>query len=126
MADEDLSFDLDAAGLRADYADIGAYVEALAHKLELALPAQTVVERRSKKFLSREKVVESITVALGDHRYGLRVDGHRVQASRAKVVRDVTIKTEPLELDDWIRSLAGELQARAAQSAEARAALERL
>ena len=43
MAEDDLSFDLDAAGLRADYADIGAYVEALAHKLELALPAQTTV-----------------------------------------------------------------------------------
>ena len=43
MADEDLSFDLDAAGLRVDGADISAYVEALAHKLENALPAQTDV-----------------------------------------------------------------------------------
>jgi hypothetical protein len=126
MAEDDLSFDLDAAGLRADHADMAAYVEALAHKLELALPAQTTVERRAKRFLSREKVVESIRVELGEHRYLLRADGHRVEAARAKAVRDVTIKTEPLEVDDWVRALAGELQARAAQSAEARAALERL
>jgi hypothetical protein len=126
MADDDLSFDLDAAGLRVDSADVAAYVEALAHKLELALPAQTEVRRRSKRLLSREKVVESIHVQLGDHSYALQAQGHRVQATRGKAVRNVTIKTEPLELDDWVRSLAGELQARATESAEARAALERL
>jgi hypothetical protein len=126
MAEDDLSFDLDAAGLRADHADMRAYVEALAHKLELALPSMTTVERRSKRFMSREKVVEGIQVALGDQRYALRIDGTRVQCSRAKAVRDVTIKTEPLEVDDWVRALAADLQARAAQSAEARAALERL
>jgi len=119
-------FDLDAAGLRVDHADIAAYVEVLAHKLELALPAQTTVVRRSKRFMSREKVVESIAVQLGDHRYAVRVDGHRVQANRGKAVRDVTIRTESLELDDWVQALAGELRERATESAEARAALERL
>jgi hypothetical protein len=126
MAEDDLSFDLDAAGLRADSSDMKAYVEALAHKLELALPAQTTVDRRSKRFMSREKVVETIQVNLGDFRYDLRADGHRVQCSRAKAVRDVTIKTEPLGVEEWVRALAADLQARAAQSAEARAALERL
>jgi hypothetical protein len=126
MAEDDRSFDLDAAGLRADSADVAAYVEALARKLELSLPAQTVVERRSKRLLSREKVVESIEVHLGDFRYRLSVDGRRVQASRAKAVRDVTIKTDALELDDWMRALADDLRARADESAEARAALERL
>src|SRR5262249_13295858 len=103
-----------------------AYVEALAHKLELALPAMTQVDRRSKGFLSREKIVQRIQVSLGDYRYLLQADGGRVQCSRAKTVRDVTIKTEPLEVDDWVRAMAPDLQARAAQSAEARAALERL
>ena len=126
MAEDDLSFDLDAAGLRVEGADIAAYVEALAHKLEIALPAQTTVQRRAKKFLSREKVVESIAVQLGDHRYALRVRGHSVEASRGKSVRNVTIRNEPLELDDWVRALAGDLRARAAESAEARAALDRL
>jgi hypothetical protein len=126
MADDDLSFDLDAAGLRVDNADVAAYVEALAHKLEIALPAQTTVQRRSKKFLSREKVVESIQVQLGEHSYALRAHGHRVEASRGRTVRNVTIRNEPLELDDWVRALAGDLRARAAESAEARAALDRL
>src|SRR3954447_578596 len=118
-----MDFDLDAAGLRADSADLKTYIEVLARKFEAALPAQTTVERRSKRMLSREKVVESVLVHLGDVRYELRADG---RASRAKVVRDVTIKTEPLELEEWVRALAGELQTRAEESAEARAALERL
>ena len=126
MADDDLSFDLDAAGLRVDSADVAAYVEALAHKLEIALPAQTTVQRRAKKFLSREKVVDSIQVQLGDHSYALKAHGHRVEASRGKAVRNVTIRNEPLELDDWVRALAGDLRARAAESAEARAPLDRL
>ena len=116
-------FDLDAAGLRADSADLKAYIEVLARKLELALPAHCVVERRSKRMLSREKVVESIRVDLGELRYEVRADA---RASRAKVVRDSTIKTEPLELDAWVRALGNDLSARAADSADARAALERL
>jgi hypothetical protein len=126
MGDDDLSFDLDAAGLRVDNADVAAYVEALAHKLEHALPAQTTVRRRARKFLSREKVVEAIEVRLGDHSYALHAHGHRVEASRGKSVRNVTIRNEPLEVDDWVRALADDLRARAAESAEARAALDRL
>src|SRR3954454_20012340 len=118
-----MDFDLDAAGLRADSADLKTYIEVLARKLELALPGQTTVDRRSKRLLSREKVVETITVALGDFVYELRANG---QASRAKAVRGVTIKTEPLAVDDWVQALADDLSARADESAEARAALERL
>ena len=118
-----MDFDLDAAGLRADSADLKTYIEVLARKFESALPTHTVVERRSKRMLSREKVVESISVTLGDFLYELRSNG---QASRAKAVRGVTIKTEPLALDDWVQALADDLSARADESAEARAALERL
>ena len=121
MADD--SFDLDAAGLRADGADLDAYVEVLARKLEDALPQQTEVRRRSKGFLSREKVVDTIDVRLGEYRYTLARGG---QASRAKEVRGVVIKREELGLEAWVGGLAGELRELAAGSAEARAALERL
>jgi hypothetical protein len=124
MADD--SFDLDAAGLRADGADLDAYVEVLARKLEDALPAETDVRRRSKGLLSRTKLVEAIEVVLGDNRYELRRHGRRVEATRAKQVRGVVIKREPLELRDWVDGLTGELREQASGSAEARAALERL
>jgi hypothetical protein len=122
----DDSFDLHAAGLRADGADLDAYVEVLARKLEDALPAETEVRRRSKGLLSRTKVVDAIEVALGDHRYELRRHGRGVEATRAKAVRGVVIKRESLELQAWVNGLTGELREQAAGSAEARAAFERL
>jgi hypothetical protein len=117
------SFDLDAAGLRADGADLAAYIEVLARKLEDALPRNTEVRRRSKGFLSREKVVDTIEVSLGEFRYTLQRDG---AATRAKEVRGVVIKREDIALEAWVGGLAGELREMAAGSAEARAALERL
>ena len=117
------SFDLDAAGLRADGADLAAYIEVLARKLEDALPRQTEVRRRSKGFLSREKVVDTIEVTLGEYRYSIARGG---RATRAKEVRGVVIKREELGLEAWVGGLAGELREMAAGSAEARAALERL
>ena len=124
--DESFDFDLAAAGLRADGADQMASVEALARKLELALPGRARVQRRSVRFLSSQKRVESIDVDLGDWSYALRSDGHNVSTLRGQTVRGVTIKREELALEAWVRSLATHLHALSESSAEARAALERL
>src|SRR3954464_7548310 len=78
------SFDLDAAGLRADSGDLAAYVEVLARKLEDALPRQTEVRRRSKGFLSREKVVDTIEVTLGEFRYTLPRGGPAARAAEGR------------------------------------------
>ena len=61
------SFDLDAAGLRADGRDVTAGVDVLAVKLEAALPLQCRVERRSAACRT-EKVVEAIEVRAGGGR----------------------------------------------------------
>jgi hypothetical protein len=124
MADD--SFDLDAAGLRADGADVADYVEVLARKLQAALPAETQVRRRAKGLLSREKVVEAIDVTLGEYRYALRQGRRGVEATRAKEVRGVVIKREPLELSAWVDGLTAELRELAAGSSRAREAFDRL
>jgi hypothetical protein len=124
MTDDD-SFDLDAAGLRADGADVGAYVEVLARKLEDALPRETVVKRRSKGFLSREKVVDTIEVTLGDACYTLAHKHGRVETARAKAVRGVVIKREPVDLPAWVGALTADLREMAAGSASAREAFEK-
>ena len=124
--EEDSTFDLDAAGLRADGPQLLAAVEVLARKLEISLPRSCVVQRRRARMLSKQRVVASIVVTLGTTRYGLEVDGVRVDADRRQEVRGVVIKREPLAVADWLDALAAELREQAADSAEARAALERL
>jgi hypothetical protein len=60
--DDEPTFDLDAAGLRADGADLLIGIEVLARKLEEALPQATHVRRRARRLLSKDKVVEHVEV----------------------------------------------------------------
>lgn len=119
------SFDMVAAGLRADATDLNAFVEALAVKLEGALPGRVAIVRRGGLF-SRSKAVREISVDMGDCRYTLVSDGGRIETARRNEVRGIAIKSEQLELDDWISGLSRELEAAARESADGRQALERL
>jgi hypothetical protein len=126
----DETFDLSAAGLRADGTDLRISVEVLAAKLESSLPGRTRVERRGGGLLGRgEKHVRQIQVDLGSDsgtRYQLSIDGDRVEGFRERKSGGIAIKREPLDPDAWIAALTEELQAEAQRSAEARAALEGL
>ena len=120
------SFDLDAAGLRADGAGLSTDIEVLAAKLEDALGSRVAVERRGKGLFARQKVVRRVEVRLGTRRYALDVDGDAVDAGCEQEVRGVVIKREQLDLAGWLRRLTDDLREQAVDSAEARAALERL
>ena len=122
---EPMRTELFAASLRADYTDIKAYLEALAAKLEGALPNNTEVTRQSGLF-SREHPVKEVMVSLGDYQYriGRERQGPLV-AMRAKIVRGIVLKPEQMPVDQWIEDLSEALAGVAGQSAQARAALER-
>ncbi len=122
---EPLKMELFAASLRADYTDAKAFLEALAVKLEGSLPQHTTVTRHNSLF-SREHPVKEIAVSLGDYQYriGRERQGPLV-TQRAKVVRGIVLKTEQIAIEQWIEELAAGLAQIAANSAQARAALER-
>ena len=126
----DETFDLSAAGLRADGTDLRISVEVLAAKLESSLPGRTRVERRGGGLLGRgEKHVRQIQVELGSGSgttYQLTIYGDRVEGFRERKSGGIAIKREPLDPDAWIAALTEELQSEAQRSAEARAALEGL
>lgn len=100
------------------------FVEELAAKLEGALPGQVTVERKGGLF--GEKRVRRLTVTLGDQRYDLQVEKAGPETTRAKAVRGIVLKTEPLTLDTWIDDLSRSLAEQARSSEQARLALERL
>jgi hypothetical protein len=126
VSDED-SFDLAAAGLRVDGADLTMSVEVLASKLEQALPGVARVVRRGGGLLGRgEKRVREVRVELGTSCYQLAVDGPRVEGFRERQVGGIAIKREPLDPDAWIAALTADLREQAERSAQARTALEKL
>ncbi len=122
---EPMRTELFAASLRADSADIQAFLEALAVKLQGSLPDNTIVTRHNSLF-SRERPVKEVVVSLGEYQY--RVGRERqgpLVARRAKVVRGIVLKTEQIQMDQWIEELSEALAWVAGQSAQARTALER-
>ncbi len=123
---EPLQVDLFAASLRADMTDLKAFMEALATKLEGALPMQTAITRQSSLF-SREHPVKEIAVTFGDFQYRLTRErqGSPLIAQRAKVVRGIVLKTEQIPVEQWIEELAQLLAQEAERSMQARMALER-
>ena len=123
-----MDFDLVAASLRADSRDLDGFFPALAARLEGAMPpGRARIQRKSKGFLSREKIVQAIEVDMGDSTYTCARGGRLgVQASRRKVVRGIALSTEELPLETWIDALAADLAAEAQASAEARERLGRM
>jgi hypothetical protein len=124
---DEAGFDLAAAGLRLDGADLAMSVQMLATKLEQALPGWARVERRGGGLLGRgEKRVRSVHVEVGSCSYELAVDGARVEGFRVRQSGGIAIKRESLDPNAWIAALTADLRAEAERSAQARAALEKL
>jgi hypothetical protein len=117
----DESFDLAAAGLRGDSAELSTSLEVL------ALPGRAHAERRGAGVLGRgKKRVRSLRVDLGSSCFQLVVDGERLEGFRERQVGGIAIKREPLQAAEWVAALTETLRAEAEHSADARLALERL
>lgn len=121
MSEDD--FELVAASLRADASDLRVFVDVLAEKLAGALPDRTSVEHAGR---FGGKRIRGIAVRLGDAEYRLDHDPPEVACQRRTLVRGIALKTEDLQLDEWIERLSRDLAQEAGSSERGRAALARL
>jgi hypothetical protein len=125
-ADGPFELDLLTASLRAGSADLSAFVESLAVKLEDAIPNLVQVQR-GRSGLRGPKTVRRITIDAGTERLELVCEGgSRIQTRRARVSGGITLKTEPLDIEAWLTTLSGALAQEAGHSERTRQALERL
>lgn len=122
--DGSLSFDVLAASLRQDTRDMAAFSEILAKKLEEAVPGFVRVERQGGLF-QKNPPVRRLIVTFEPWQYVLENQRGRVSTSRVKMVRGVSIKTDPMELNPWIDAISQELVQVASHEANARETLER-
>jgi hypothetical protein len=123
MASNEL--DLLAAALRADQSDLSAFVEGLAAKLEDAMPGNVRVERRRSSFRGPKRV-QMIVVDAADQRLELRFSGASIDTSCSRLSGGIVLKSEQLDVEDWIGMLSAVIAAEAQRSATTRQALERL
>ena len=116
-----------AGALARAYAqDMRGFLPLLAIVLAGALPEETQIERRGGLF-QKEKPVRKITVELGSNIYSLEDLGRGpLAATRSKVVRGITLKTEPMPTEEWLAEMSGEIASRAKQNEKAFFALKSL
>jgi hypothetical protein len=108
-------FDLPAAALRADGAELAMSIEVLASRLEQALPRLTLVERHKVGgFRSKRREVQRIAVSLGEEQFELRRAEEGARCARHQVVRGITLSRQEMSMAAWI----DELNAAVARSAE--------
>jgi hypothetical protein len=123
----DEAFDLPAAALRADDADLQISIDVLASRLEQALPQHAVVERQKVGgFRSKRRAVQRIAVALGDEQFELRCTAGGVQCTRHKVVRGITLSRQEMGTAAWIDELIAAVARTAEVSEHDRLALAEL
>lgn len=123
--DDGLDIDLLAASLRADASDLGAFVEALAVKLEEAVPGAVRVQRKRDGMFGPKRVSQ-IALDAGGQRLELRADHGRVQTRWARLSAGIVLKSEPVPTDEWLAVLSRALADEARSSVTTRQALERL
>ncbi|HEX3975492.1 MAG TPA: hypothetical protein VHW96_04465 [Solirubrobacteraceae bacterium] len=121
----DLDIDLVTASLRADTSDLRAFVEALAAKLEDAMPGAVSVERRREGMFG-PKQVRRIALEASSQRLELRADGASIQTRWGRLSGGIVLKSEELSTDEWLRVLGKALADQARISQTTRQALERL
>jgi hypothetical protein len=123
--DGELDIDLITASLRVDSTDVRTFVEALAVKLEEAVPGAVKVERRREGLRGR-KLVRRIAVDAGGQRLELISSGVGIQTRCARLSGGIVLKTETVDTDAWLAALGQALAMQAQRSQTTRQALERL
>jgi hypothetical protein len=117
--------DLLAATLRADQSDLSAFVEGLAVKLEEAMPGNVSVERRRSSFRGPKRV-QRVVIDGADQRLELRFSGASIETSCSRLSGGIVLKSDQVDMEDWIGLLSEVIAAEAQRSAITRQALERL
>ena len=115
-----------AALLSKQYAaDQRVFLERLAALLTSTLPDATEIEKQGGWFA--KKTTQKVTVTLGEDRYGLEDAGRGpLLATRAHIVRGISLKTETLTVEDWLAEIGVLLDAQAKTQQSARDALARM
>ena len=127
MAASDSSFDLALASatLRANGSDVQALLSALVGALSDALVDRVQTTFAGGRFRKTHDIA-TVALAIGDEQFDATVEGSRLACRLAHVSGGIRIRSEVLEVDEWITRLVATLGAEAARSESARRALERL
>jgi hypothetical protein len=123
--DDALDLDMAASVLQSNATDVHIMLKVLAGQLAEVLGPRVVVERAGG-LLRKSNEVKSLQVTLGDDVLRAQVEDGAVRCSVAHSSGGIRIRSESIDLDNWLKRLLAALQQEAAHSEGARQALERI
>jgi hypothetical protein len=106
-SDGNLDFDRDAAWFRRFTSDAESNLRAFALRLHEAMPDRVTIHE-NKSFFSRTATTTGVSVDLDERRYTLKIEGGRLQANIAMVVRGIALSTKSVDPAEWFVKLAEE------------------
>ncbi|HEY5267087.1 MAG TPA: hypothetical protein VIJ40_09760 [Acidimicrobiales bacterium] len=124
-ADDSYDLTLAAASLRSNSSDVRILLKALCVELADTLGERLHVERAGGR-LRKSDVIASLRIAMGNETFEANIDGELLRCSVGHFSGGIRIRSETVDIDEWIVRLLGALQAEAAHSESARQALEHI
>ena len=116
-------FDLSAAYLRKARGDMRAFMAGLAARLEGALPEAVTVQRKRDGLFTSSSHVTAIGVTTETSVLTLTLDHGNLRATRAKVIRGVSIGSTDIGVPAWLDEVTRSVGAAGADADAARTAL---
>jgi len=127
MAPLDDSYDLSlaAAALRSNSADVHALLKALCLELSDTLGERLRTQRGGGRRHKTDEI-SSVRITMANDEFEATIDGADLRCTIGHVSGGIRIRSEVVDMDQWIVRLLRSLQAEAAHSDAARLALENI
>jgi|ERR1035438_4123877 hypothetical protein len=124
-ADDSYDLSLAAASLRSNSADVHVLLKALSSELSDTLGERLQMEHVGGRF-RKSDVIASVRIAMGNDTFEAVIEGPVLRCSVGHSSGGIRIRSETVEMNEWIVRLLGALQSEAAHSESARLALEHI
>ncbi len=125
LADDSFDLNLAAATLRSNSTDVHILLKALSSELSGSLGERLQVEHAGGRF-RKSDVIARVIIAMGSETFEAVTDGPVLRCSVGHSSGGIRIRSETVDVDQWIVRLLGALQLEAAHSESARQALENI
>ncbi len=125
MSEDAFDLELAATGILADNHDVRVLLKLLVSQLAGPLRDRLEVQRQGG-FLHKSDDVKSLRASIGQDDFAVEVKGPSVLCRVGHSSGGIRIRSEEVEMDEWLRRLLGSLQAEAAHNQAARLALENI
>ncbi|MGC1239621.1 MAG: hypothetical protein WA860_12625 [Acidimicrobiales bacterium] len=125
FADDSDDLRMAAASLRSNSSDVHILLKALCDELSDTLGDRLRIERAGGRF-HKSDAISSVSISIAGSQFEAAVDGAALQCHVGHVSGGIRIRSESVDIDQWILRLLEALKEEAAHSDSARRALENI